>query len=283
MRSWKLYRWFIFLIQGNAVTAAPSGYVVLDPLTHKVVEGSNANCAVFPASLAKLMTLYIAFDGLKKKKFTLNTPCPVSKEASLCLPSKLWVKPGQTLSLQQCILAVAVSSCNDVATVIAERIGGNVPNFVKLMNIYAKKLGMHATVFKNPSGWHHPKQVSSPKDIALLMRAIWMRFSRYGYFLGVKQFSYRGRTYKNTNRLLGKVQGLRMGKTGYTSRAGYNLSTFTVRHHRPVIVVVTGASNRAARDQKVLALIERFYQNHSLQRLNLKWTHRRTPKRNIKT
>jgi D-alanyl-D-alanine carboxypeptidase len=278
----KSYWWLICLVQWNAVSAVPSGYVVLDPLTHKVVEGINVNCAVFPASLAKLMTLYIVFDALKKKKFTLNTSCPVSKEASRCLPSKLWVKPGQTLSLQQCILAVAVSSCNDVATVIAERIGGNVPNFVKLMNIYAKKLGMHATVFKNPSGWHHAKQVSSPKDIALLMRAIWMRFSQYGHFLGVKQFSYRGRMYKNTNQLLGKVQGLRMGKTGYTSRAGYNLSTFTVRHHRPVIVVVTGASNKAARDQKVLALIERFYQKHGPKRLNPKWTKRNTPKRKIK-
>lgn len=281
MIPWKSYRWLILFVQWNTVNAVPSGYVVLDPLTHKVVEGTNANCRVFPASLAKLMTLYITFDALTKKKLTLNTLCPVSREASRCMPSKLWVKPGQKLSLQQCILAVAVSSCNDVATVIAERIGGNVPNFVKLMNIYAKKLGMHATAFKNPSGWHHANQVSSPKDIALLMRAIWMKFSRYGHFLGVKQFSYRGRVYNNTNRLLGKVQGLRMGKTGYTSRAGYNLSTFTVRDHRPVIVVVTGASSKTVRDQKVLALIERFYKRHDPQRL--KWTHRNTSKRKIKT
>lgn len=282
MRPWKSYYWLGLFIQGGTVSAIPSGYVVLDPLTHRVVEGSNTNCRVFPASLAKLMTLYIVFDALEKKKLSLNTSCPVSRAASRCLPSKLWVKPGQKLSLQQCILAIAVSSCNDVATVIAERVGGNVCNFVKLMNRYAKRLGMHSTVFKNPSGWHHPKQVSSPKDIAVLMRAIWMRFSQYGHFLGVKQFSYRGRMYNNTNRLLGKVQGLRMGKTGYTARAGYNLSTFTLRNHRPVIVVVTGASSSTARDQKVLALIERFYQNHGVQRNYLKWSHRNVPKRKMK-
>ena len=283
MRSWTLYLSLFLFISWNAISAVPSGYVVLDPLTHKVVEGANANARVFPASLAKLMTLYITFDALKRKKVHLNTPCRVSREASRSLPCKLWVKPGQTLSLQQCILAVAVSSCNDVATVIAERIGGSVPNFVRLMNIYAKKLGMHATVFKNPSGWHHAQQVSSPKDIASLMRAIWMRFSRYGHFLGVKQFSYCGRKYNNTNRLLGRVPGLRMGKTGYTSRAGYNLSTFTIRHHRPVIVVVTGATNKAALDQKVVALIERFYRKHQPKRLHLKWAHRTHVKRKIKT
>ncbi|PPE05339.1 D-alanyl-D-alanine carboxypeptidase family protein [Holospora curviuscula] len=234
-------------------------YVVLDPIKRAVIEGKNTESRIFPASLAKLMTLFITFDALSKKKIKFNTWFSVSHHASQCLPSKLWVKPGQKLTVEQCIQAVCVSSCNDVATMIAENLAGNVPNFVKMMNYYARTLGMRNTVFKNPSGWHDPDQVTSSKDIALLMRAIWLRFSRYGHFLGGKTFCYKGRVYQNTNRLLGKVEGLRMGKTGYTSHAGYNLSTFTMRHHRPVIVVLTGAPTRTARDNKVRALIEKFY------------------------
>ena len=260
----------------------PFCYVVLDPLKRSVIEGVNVDQYVFPASLAKLMTLFITFDALSRKKIKFDTQFLVSNRASKCLPTKLWVKPGQTLTVKQCIQAVCVSSCNDVATVIAENLGGNVPAFVKIMNYYARTLGMRHTVFKNPSGWHHPRQVTSSKDIALLMREIWIRFSKYGHFLGGKTFSYQGRVYRNTNRLLGKTEGLRMGKTGYTSHAGYNLSTFTMRNHRPVIVVLTGAPTRVARDSKVSALIEKFYRRFRKSKMHYnQFAHKRREKRKI--
>ncbi|ETZ07717.1 D-alanyl-D-alanine carboxypeptidase DacF [Holospora obtusa F1] len=179
---------------------------------------------------------------------------------------KLWVKPGQKLTVKECIQAVCVFSCNDIATVIAENLAGSVPAFVQMMNRNARKIGMRNTVFKNPSGWHHPDQVTSSKDIALLMRAIWVRFFNYGHFLGTKSFSYQKRIYHNTNRLLGKVEGLCMGKTGYTSHAGYNLSTLTIRNHRPVIVVVVGAASGQTRNKKVLDLIEKFYYRYGKKR-----------------
>ncbi|ETZ04966.1 D-alanyl-D-alanine carboxypeptidase family protein [Holospora undulata] len=257
---------FLFAVWGSVAGFAkkqPLCYVVLDPINRSVVEGFNEENRIFPASLTKLMTVFITFDALERKKIKLDTPFWVSKNASRCLPMKLWVKPGQKLTVKECIQAVCVSSCNDVATVIAENLSGNVSKFVKLMNQYAHKLGMRRTVFKNPSGWHHPDQKTSSKDIALLMRAIWFRFSKYGHFLGTKTFSYQKRTYRNTNRLLGKVEGLCMGKTGYTSHAGYNLSTFTVRNYHPVIVVLVGAPGGEVRNKKVQALIEKFYQKYA--------------------
>lgn len=230
--------------------------VVMDADSGTVICSSRQTLPVHPASLTKMMTLYLLFEALDMGYVSLETPFRVSKRASNQVPCKIGFSAGQKLPVKQCILSVAVKSANDGAVVIAENLAGSVENFVHLMNARARQLGLMQTKFQNPSGLPHPNQWTSAQDIGVLIRAIWKRFPHYAHFMGTRSFAMRGHTYHSTNKLLGVVPGMCMGKTGYTEASGCNLATLTTRGDKSVIVVVMGGENSRWRNQKTARLIE---------------------------
>ena len=233
--------------------------VIMDPVSGKVLYGSNYQASVYPASLTKMMSLFLLFEALEKKKINLSTLFGVSKKASAQPPSSLGLSPREKISVRQCILGLAVKSANDVAMVVAENLGGNSYNFVKMMNRKALELGLFRTNFCNPSGLPNYCQKTTAKDMALLLRALWKRFPYYSSFFQTKSFTRHKHAYNNTNKLLSKVNGLKMGKTGYINASGFNLATLTIRQNKPVIVVMIGGKTRQDRDLQVKTLIETFY------------------------
>lgn len=241
-------------LQGATYTA-----VVTDLKTGMVLAESQAHKAVYPASLTKMMTLYLTFEALSRGKISLETPFSVSSLASKQPPSKWGLRRGQNISVRQCILALSVKSSNDVAYVVAENLAKTMPDFVQTMNAKALALGMTHTSFRNPSGWHHPLQTSSAYDMALLLRAICMDFPQYAGFLGVASLRRGNNTIHNTNKLLGRVPGVFLGKTGFTCPAGWNLATATNRGGKKIIAVVMGMPSRQQRDKLMAHLIETRY------------------------
>jgi D-alanyl-D-alanine carboxypeptidase len=231
----------------------------MDPCSGKIIDGVNIHAKVYPASLTKMMTLFILFEEMEKKRISLTTRFTVSQRACDQPPGKLWVKKGQTISVLQCILALAVRSSNDIAVVVAENVSKGFNPFVNRMNATAQRLNMTRTKFKNPSGWHHPQQYTTACDISRLTRALWSRFPQYRHLLNRPYFIYRDTQYSNTNRLCQFLRGIQLSKTGYTCPAGFNLAMVTERHNRPVIAVVMGMTSARQRDHHMTRIIEAFY------------------------
>jgi D-alanyl-D-alanine carboxypeptidase len=260
--SWNIC--FLFFSEISSAFSAllkknPYCAVVMDPESGAVLGGERFSAAVYPASLTKLMTLLLLFDVLKKNKVSLNSLFRISEKASRQPPCKLGLKKGQKISVEDCILALAVRSANDVAMVVAENLGGSEKTFVKAMNKKAQLIGLKNTFFVNPSGWHHPAQKTTALDIAHLVQFIWREYPEYTSFLCQPCFSRNKQIYYTTNKLVGVVDGLKISKTGYTGPAGYGLATLTERNQQARIVVVIGKKERKARDQEVGKLIHLAY------------------------
>ena len=245
---------FVGHIQGATYSA-----VITELKTGNVLAQSDAHTPVYPASLTKLMTLYILFQSLEQGRIRMDTLFKVSPFAARQPPSKWGLKPGSRISVRQCILTLSVKSCNDVAHVVSENLFQSTGLFVQTMNATALKLGMLKTVFHNPSGWHHRFQKTTAHDMAILMRAICVNFPQYAGFLGVPSIQKGNHVVRNTNKLLGRVPGLYLGKTGYTSPSGFNLVTVTSRNNQPIVAVVMGMPSKIQRDQLMAALIETCY------------------------
>jgi D-alanyl-D-alanine carboxypeptidase len=243
-------------IQGAIYTA-----VITELKTGNILAQSSAHIPVYPASLTKLMTLYLLFQSLEQGLIHMDTLFKVSSFAARQPPSNWGLKPGSRISVHQCILALSVKSCNDVAHVVSENLYQSTELFVKNMNAMALKLGMLKTVFYNPSGWHHRLQKTTAHNMAILMRAICINFPEYSGFLGVPSIKKGNRVIRNTNKLLGRVPGLYLGKTGYTCPSGYNLVTVTSRNNQPIVVVVMGMPSKIQRDQLMASLIETCYKD----------------------
>lgn len=235
--------------------------VLMEPYSGRMVDGVFYQRKVFPASLTKMMTLFLLFDALVRKKVSLGTQFVASHYASLQPSAKWGVRLGHRLSVRECILTLALRSCNDVAVLVGENLSGSISKFVQKMNEMAQRLGLQHTHFCNPSGLHHPLHQTTAKDMALLIRALWLHFPQYSCFLGMPSFQLHRKMYHNTNKLQGKVLGMKMGKTGYTCPAGWNLATLTVRNQSPVIVVVMGMPSSKKRNAHVAQLIQSFYQD----------------------
>lgn len=229
--------------------------IVVDAKTGKILDEENADALRHPASLTKIMTLYVLFEQIEQGKFKLNTRLKVSEYASERPPSKLGLQPGTTIAVEDAIKALVTRSANDVATVIAENIADEEDVFAVLMTRKARALGMTNTVFKNASGLPDREQVTTARDMATLGRAIQDRFPSLYRFFSTQSFVWRGRVIANHNRLLGRVQGVDGIKTGYTNASGFNLVT-SVRHkNRHVVAVVLGGRSGAQRDQYMRELI----------------------------
>lgn len=229
--------------------------IVIDAKTGKVLDDENADALRHPASLTKIMTLYLLFERIQQGKLTLKSRLNVSENATEKPPSKLGLQEGTTIAVEDAIKALVTRSANDVATVIAENLADEEDAFAALMTKKARALGMTNTVFKNASGLPDREQVTTARDMATLGRAIQDRFPSLYPFFSTQSFYYRGRVIANHNRLLGRVPGVDGIKTGYTNASGFNLVT-SIRHkNRHVVAVVLGGRTGALRDQYMRELI----------------------------
>ncbi|HWV95770.1 MAG TPA: serine hydrolase [Xanthobacteraceae bacterium] len=222
--------------------------IIVDANSGATLTATNADGLRFPASLTKIMTLYLLFERLDAGKISLNTEMPVSSHAASQAPTKLGLRPGQTIRVEDAIKGLVTRSANDAAVVIAEFIGGDEDDFAKMMTRKARALGMTRTVYRNASGLPNDDQVTTARDQATLGRAIQERFPRYYRYFATASFNYRGRNIRNHNHLLGKVEGVDGIKTGYTRASGFNLVTNLRRGNRHLVGVVMGGRSGGSRD-----------------------------------
>ena len=208
-----------------------------------------------PASLTKIMTLYLLFERLDAGKMKLDTEMEVSEHASEQAPTKLGLKPGQTLKVEDAIKGLVTRSANDAAVVIAEAIAGDEDEFAKLMTRKARALGMSKTTYRNASGLPNDEQLTTARDQATLGRAIQDRYPRYYRYFATTVFNYRGQSIRNHNRLLGNVEGVDGIKTGYTRASGFNLVSSMRRGNRHLVGVVLGGRSGGSRDATMRNLL----------------------------
>jgi D-alanyl-D-alanine carboxypeptidase len=234
----------------------PYASIVVDVNSGKVLQGTNPDAPRFPASVTKVMTLYMLFEQIERGKLKLDTPLPVSAFAARQAPSKIGFDPGETIEVEDAIKALVTKSANDVAVVVAEAVGGDQDTFAEMMTRKARSLGMSRTTFRNASGLPNPEQVTTARDLATLGRAIHERFPKYWRYFQTRNFEYAGRNYRNHNRLLGRVDGVDGIKTGYTRASGFNLLTSARDGNRHVMAVVLGGRSGRIRDAQMASLVE---------------------------
>ncbi len=222
--------------------------IIIDANSGATLTATNADGLRFPASLTKIMTLYLLFERLEAGKISLNSEMPVSAHAASQAPTKLGLRPGQSIRVEDAIKGLVTRSANDAAVVIAEFLGGDEDDFAKMMTRKARSLGMTRTVYRNASGLPNEDQVTTARDQSTLGRAIQERFPRYYRFFATASFNYRGRNIRNHNHLLGKVDGVDGIKTGYTRASGFNLVTNLRRGNRHLVGVVMGGRSGGSRD-----------------------------------
>lgn len=245
--------------------------IVMDADTGQILHNEDADGIRHPASLTKMMSLYMVFEALKEGRISLETRMPVSLKASRQAPSKLGLLPGETISIKTAILGLVTKSANDAAVVVAEFLGGSEEAFARKMTQKARGLGMTKTVFRNASGLPNPSQVTSAKDMAILSRALYRDYpNQYKYF-SLKSFNHKGVEHRNHNHLLGKVAGVDGIKTGYIGASGFNLAASAVRlnrnnQRRRLITVVMGGTNRHWRDRRVTELLECYFAREGARR-----------------
>jgi D-alanyl-D-alanine carboxypeptidase len=255
-------RWGLFGFVAAVLTlsngpshAAPYADIVIDANSGTVLHATNPDASRHPASLTKIMTLYLLFEQLEAGKLKLDSALKVSAEAAGQSPTKLGLKPGSTLAAEEAIKGMVTRSANDAAVVVAEAIAGSESDFANLMTRKAQALGMKGTVYKNASGLPNDDQVTTARDQAILGRAIQERFPRYYKYFSIRSFTFRGQSISNHNHLLGKVDGVDGIKTGYISASGFNLVTSVHRGGRYLVAVVMGGSSGASRDARMRDLI----------------------------
>jgi D-alanyl-D-alanine carboxypeptidase len=251
----------------QAQTSRPNyADIVVDDKTGQVLHEVNADEPRHPASLAKVMTLYLLFEQVEAGKLKLDTPLDVSAHAARQRPVKLGLKPNQTIKVEDAIKALVTKSANDAAAVVAEAIGGTEEEFAKLMTLKARMLGMTNTTYINASGLPADDQITTARDQAILGRTIQHRFPFYYRYFSTPAFQYRGAEIRNHNNLLGNVKGVDGIKTGYTDASGYNLTSSVRRDEKHIVAVVMGGSSNGARDARMRQLIEAYISQASTER-----------------
>ena len=232
--------------------------LVVDAATGETLHQVNATAARYPASLTKMMTLYLTFEALDQGRLSKSTLIPVSQVAARQPPSRIGLKSGQTIDVESAILALSVKSGNDVAVALAEYLGGSEEAFARQMTARARQLGMSGTTFRNASGLPDPEQQTTARDMAVLGKALRTRFPQHYHYFSEQAFNYNGRMVRGHNDLLGRVEGVDGIKTGYIRASGYNIVTSVNSGGRRLIVVVMGADSARARNAQVEALIGQY-------------------------
>ncbi|TPI50154.1 D-alanyl-D-alanine carboxypeptidase [Mesorhizobium sp. B2-9-1] len=238
--------------------AARSSAIVVDAKTGKVLYSADANGRRYPASLTKMMTLYLTFEALAKGRISKNTPVPFSAHAAAEAPTKLGVRAGGSVPVETAILSIVTKSANDSATALGEMLGGSEDNFARMMTAKARQLGMNGTVFRNANGLPDPGQFTTAHDMAMLGIALREHYPQYYGYFSQRSFLYGRQRINGHNRLLGRIRGVDGIKTGYTRASGYNLVSSVADGDRRLVAVVMGGASGRSRDNQMAALINTY-------------------------
>ena len=244
----------------------PFSSIVVDGNSGAVLQAASADGLRHPASLTKVMTLYMLFERLESGRLKLDSPLKVSEHASEQAPTKLELKTGQTITVEDAIKGIVTKSANDAAVAVAENLAGDEGTFTKLMTQKAHALGMAHTIYVNASGLPDDDQVTTARDQALLGRAIQERFPRYFKYFSTESFVYHGEAMRNHNHLLGAVDGVDGIKTGFTQASGFNLLTSLHRDGRYLVAVVMGGPSASERDERMRELISAHIKEAAVRR-----------------
>ncbi|MGN6535349.1 MAG: D-alanyl-D-alanine carboxypeptidase family protein [Mesorhizobium sp.] len=242
-----------------AVPAPPQKYaaIVVDARTGKTLFEANSTQPRYPASLTKMMTLYLLLEALESGRVTRDTQIPVSAHAASQPPTKLRFKPGETIDVDSAIRALVVKSANDVAVAVGEYLAGSEEAFAAAMTDKARRIGMRATVFRNASGLPDDGQHTTARDMAVLGMALRQHFPQYYSYFSATDFMFRGRLVRGHNDMLGRVRGVDGIKTGYIRASGFNIVTSYDADGRQIVVVVMGADSARQRNDHAEALLQR--------------------------
>lgn len=233
--------------------------IIVDADTGRVLYERNADTRNYPASLTKMMTLYMLFEAMDQGKATLNTRMPVSRRAAGQPPTKLGLKAGESIRVETAIKALVTKSANDVATVVGEFLGGTESRFAQMMTKRARRLGMTRTTFRNASGLPNKGQLSTARDMAALSIALRRDFPQYYHYFSTEAFQFRGRTVRTHNKVLLHYAGADGLKTGYTRASGFNLAASVVRPGASLVGVVFGGKTSKWRDRHMMSLLDKGY------------------------
>ena len=233
--------------------------IVIEADSGRILHEANADTRNHPASLTKMMTLYMLFEALEEKRFSLGQALPVSRRASRMPSSRLGLGRGTTITVENAILSLVTKSANDVAVVVAEALADTEVEFARLMTKKAEALGMRRTTFRNASGLYNRRQLSTARDMATLVQALIRDFPDYYGYFSVPSFTYEGRRHRNHNKLLRSYTGTDGVKTGYIAASGYNLAASARRDGRRVIAVVFGGRTSRSRDRHMVKLLDRGF------------------------
>ncbi|WP_207478213.1 D-alanyl-D-alanine carboxypeptidase [Arenibaculum pallidiluteum] len=244
------------LISGPAAARPPEAEIVIDAGTGEVLHSENADVRTQPASLTKMMTLYLTFEALDRGDLRIDQFLTVSVHASNQSPSKLGLKPGGRIMVEDAIMGLVTRSANDVAVVLAEALAGSESSFAERMTQKARELGMSSTTFRNASGLPNSGQITTARDMATLSQALIKNHPRRYQYFGRAQFVYDGQQIRSHNRLMSRYEGMDGIKTGFVNASGFNLAASARRDGRRLIGVVLGGSSARSRDDRMAALLD---------------------------
>jgi len=248
---------FVCANVATSLAARPAA-IVVDAKTGKVLYSADANGRRYPASLTKMMTLYLTFEAMAKGKISRNSPVVFSAHASAEAPTKLGVKPGGSVTVETAILSIVTKSANDSATALGEMLGGDESTFARMMTAKARQLGMNGTVFRNANGLPDPGQFTTARDMATLGIALREHFPQYYGYFSQRSFLYGRQRINGHNRLLGRIKGVDGIKTGYTRASGFNLVSSVSDGNRRLVAVVMGGTSGGSRDNQMASLINTY-------------------------
>ena len=257
-RIFFLFFAFILIFNSQDLIAKKAA-IVIDYDTKEVLFEINADTRNYPASLTKMMTLYVLFDYIKKNKINNNDNLKVSSVAASRSPSKLYLEEGSTIKVEDAIMALIIKSANDVATVVAENISNTEREFAKLMNIYAKNLGMKHTTFKNASGLPNRAQMTTARDMAILSHALIKNFPNKYKLFSKRKFKWNGKTYKTHNKLMLNYEGADGIKTGYIKASGFQLAFSAVKQNKRLIGIYFGGDTGKQRNQSLKIIMNKVF------------------------
>lgn len=252
----------VFLFAPTAMAQTPNNRyaaIVIDSATGQVLHERHADKSLHPASLVKMMTLLLAFEGIENGTLTLNQRIRISNHAAAQPPSKIGLPAGSSITVRDAIYALVTKSANDIAVALAEGIGGTESQFVHMMNRKARELGMSSTRFHNAHGLHHPQQVSTARDMARLSRHLVLHYPKQYRYFSTRNFSFNGTNYHNHNRLMETYDGMDGIKTGFINASGFNLAASAVRDDVRLIAVVFGGRTSQSRNAHMAELLDQSF------------------------
>lgn len=257
---WRLAAFLLpLLLLAAPGEARQQSAIVIDFDSGEVLYADEPDAAAYPASLTKMMTLFLVFDALSEGRLTPDTKLKISARAAAMPPTKLGLKAGSSIRVEDAIMALVTRSANDIAAAIAENLGGSEARFAEMMTARARKLGMARTTFRNASGLPHAEQRSTARDLSILATSLIKTHPRHYRYFSRQRFVYGKRTLGNHNRMLATYTGMDGIKTGYTNASGFNLAASAVRNGRRLVAVVLGGSSAPSRDARMAKLLDRGF------------------------